>query len=131
MRKRFSAQRIEELRSGVLEYLSDTCQVEGIPSVVFVNGFETFTRTLLTYNNSVDIPCRVDTTRHFTGRDIFDGETVVSGFEIHFPYNFPLDVRHRILLDSHPYEIIKLLDAHTNAVTISAFINKISPQGAE
>ena len=79
----------------------------------------------LSYNGSIDVPCRVDIARFFRSGVITDQEITISDFEMHLPYDFEPKADHRILYKNELFEVRKLMDTYSNPVTKLVLITRL------
>lgn len=76
----------------------------------------------LTYNGSIEIPCRLDPTRHYRKEDIFGQELIVNEYTLWFPHDVPLKPDMWIEKDGTRFEVRKLLDKASRSVLASALL---------
>jgi len=79
----------------------------------------------LTYNGSINIPCRVDVARFFRSGTASDQELTINDFEMHVPYDFTPQADHRILYKNEFFEVRKLMDTYSNPVTKLVLITRL------
>lgn len=79
----------------------------------------------LSYNGSINIPCRVDVARFFRSGVVADQEVTINDFEMHVPYDFEPKSDHRILYKNEMFEVRKLMDTYSNPVTKLVLITRL------
>lgn len=121
-----STTRLAHMRARVLDLMPDTYNLQQPVRTVDDAGGWIDDIVLVEYNDSVDIPCRIDPTRQYRQGDVFEQEIVISDFIITVPYDAPLVEDHIIECNETEYEIKKLMDTHSWNAVKRAFIVKLN-----
>lgn len=79
----------------------------------------------LIYKGKPFIPCRLDISKHYRSEEVFGQEAIVNDFELHVPFDAPLLADHKIVIRNDTYEVRKLLDTNTWAITKVALVNRV------
>jgi hypothetical protein len=94
--------------------------------------FEEVEGDLVIYKGLPIVPCRLDISKHYRSDDVFGQEAIVNDFEIHVPFDAPLLADYKIVLVNHDdpakreyYEVRKLLDTNSWAITKVALVNRV------
>lgn len=69
--------------------------------------------TLREYNNSVNIPCRIDTLHSFREVGIPEQPMDLEDYTIELPHDFYIHTTDIIIIDNKDYEIRKIIQAST------------------
>lgn len=94
--------------------LPDVCQI--YPLVRVDDGSGGYTEApgdLREYEDSDEIPCRLDPTRQYRDQDIFDQEITVTDYFLNVPEDVPIFVDDIVLHNTVLYQIKKLSDDHS------------------
>lgn len=121
-----SAARFAHIRTRVIdEILPDTMRV--YPPARTITGSGSYTETLgdpLLYRGLPDIPCRLDVDKHFHYEAIYGQEATVNQFELHMPYDAPVLSDHKIVMNGATYEVLRLMDTNSFAITKVALVSR-------
>lgn len=66
--------------------------------------------SLVSYNGSTDIPCRLEEVPYYRYADIEEQELLINQFRIYYPYDLVLKLNDRITHKNSVYEVRKLND---------------------
>ncbi len=79
-----------------------------------------------TWRGSIDIPCRLDITRHYRQADIFGQDVVVSDYRLHVPVGFEFEVEDVVVVDDATFQIRKVLDRQSYKATVELLLVKVN-----
>jgi hypothetical protein len=82
----------------------------------------------MVYQGKPYVPVRLDISKHYRSEDVFDQEAIVNDFELHLPFDAPILADHKIVIRGDTYEVRKLLDTNTWAITKVALVNRVDVQ---
>lgn len=110
--------RLEKRRQLVLDsVLPDTCQIAPfVRATDAAGGWTEGVGANLTFNGSIDIPCRLDPTRHYRKEDIYGQELIVTEYTLWLPYGVAIAADMHITKNGQRFEIRKLLNKQSNSV---------------
>lgn len=123
-----SGSRFDHLRSKALEVLLPERAIIYPPNrkVMQPSGsYKEEKADPLIYDGKPFIPCRLDISKHYRSEESFGQEAIVNDFELHVPYDAPIFADHKIELNGDIYEVRKLLDTNTWAITKVALVNRV------
>lgn len=122
-----SPDRISQMRVSLMKFmLPQTCRI--YPPLRVIDDAGSYSETLgqpLDYNQSPDVPCRLDVTRYYRQVTILGQEAVISDFELHVPHDMILLQDYKVEVNGQFYEIRKLMDAEEWRVTKYALVSRI------
>jgi len=123
-----SAERFDQLRKkALLRLLPDRAEIF-TPDRRVMTPSGSYTEVKgerLLYKGLPSIPARLDISKHYRSEEIFGQEAVVNDFELHVPFDAPILADHKVVLRGDTYEIRKLLDTNTWAITRVALVNRV------
>jgi hypothetical protein len=95
-------------------------------------GYEEIPSDPILYKGLPFVPCRLDISKHYRSDDIFGQEAIVNDFEIHVPFDALILADYKIVIINHDdptrreyYEVRKLLDTNSWAITRVALVNRV------
>ena len=103
--------------------LTDTCQIYPITYTNDGSGSSVVARgSARQYNNSTNIPCRLDQTRQFRETNLFLQETTPTNYYMSLPYDVTIEVNDEIVHNGITYQIRELYDDSTWKAVKKAFV---------
>ncbi len=118
--------RIRERIAGSL--LPDTCRIHA-PSRNIGTAGTTGGATQgapISYRGSIDIPCRLEASRHYRQGDVFMQETVISEFELYVPWDVEgPNHDYTIIMNNREYEFRKFMEDEGFRTTKGYLISEV------
>lgn len=107
----FYESQIDLIRDLTLQSMIDTCTIQrqGVSSVDSRGISTKNAPTIISYNGSTEIPCRIEVARHFMNdRDVYQ-VVVTDTYTLYLPHDIDVQETDNIIWNGYAYDIRKLV----------------------